>query len=662
MVGIILIKKKKMFENDSLTSAQRAIRETLISVLQERGIEERDINKKAQELLKIHGLDKDSFNFISNVEKLIELKLNDVSIDDNSNKNEKTVKGLLKEVTYSVDKIIGYRYLYRKMVELYGKDEARVLSGQMYDLSLGLSDATSILTPYCYSLDASKLVLEGRQFGQLWSKSSKRLSSYISALCETVHQISSHLAGAIAIGSFFLDCSHLLMVKQGYSFDDLKNSQIRKTIENEFQQLIHSLNHLSRNGIESPFTNISVFDRSKLRVLVDDYTWYFEPNITELGEDYVVEYIMEVQRIFLDLFDKGDPTKNGLVYRFPIVTINLSKNGEIKDQEFLDDICKRDIFRYNIFASEGTKVASCCRLISDSEMMDLASQSNSFGGGSSISLGSHRVCTLNLNRIALESKSYSNFYETLYQRVRSTAKILKAHKELIKDMTDRGLALFISNHWLRLDRMFSTFGIIGLYECEQTLLSKNIKSSSGDWKESILKFINKEVSKCSKEFGIIGNIEQIPGESFAIRLAEADKILFGADSVPYNLYSNQYIPLWERVSIWDRMEMDGKYNRLVTGGGIVHITIGEKLTATQSKEVIEFAINSGCEHFALNSIYTKFEDGSMLLGKFDKNPQTLSPAVDYYTRVVGFWTPISSWSKTRREKDFPNRYIEEFKS
>ena len=650
-----------MFENDSITTAQSAIQKVLLERIESYPwCDERDISKKVSRLMKIHGLQKEDFNFIKNIEKVLEEKLNDVSIDDNSNKNEKTIRGVLKEVSSSVDKIIGYRYLYRKMTDLYGKDEAKRISALMYDLSLGLSDSTNILIPYCWSLDASKLVIEGRPFGQLHSKPAKRLSSYISALCETLHQLSNHVAGALAVGSFFLDISHLLYSNH-ITREKLSDPFVRKEIENEFQQFIHSVNHLSRNGIESPFTNVSIFDKPKLYALLDDYRWYFEPWISELGEEEIANFIQDVQDIFLDLFDKGDPTKNGLPYRFPVCTINISKNGEIKDQKFLDSICKRDIYRYNIFTSEGTKVASCCRLISDAEMMDLASQSNSFGGGSSISLGSHRVCTINLNRIALEvnlREDINDFWYILDSRVEDAAKILYAHKELLKDMTARGLQPFIANQWIRLERMFSTFGLLGLFECEITLEGK-IKSD--DIKKNILTFINDRVAKYSKKYGILGNIEQIPGESFSVRLATADKILFGEEKVPYELYSNQFIPLWENVSIWDRMKGDGKYNQLVTGGGIVHVTIGERVTASQAKQIITYAIDSGCEHFALNCIYSFFMDETVLFGKHERNPITGSPIKDYVTRIVGFWTPISSWNKTRREWEFPRRSIEDIK-
>ena len=38
--------------------------------------------------------------------------------------------------------------LYGVMKDLYGQAEAKVLSGDLYDFSLGLSDSTNILIPY----------------------------------------------------------------------------------------------------------------------------------------------------------------------------------------------------------------------------------------------------------------------------------------------------------------------------------------------------------------------------------------------------------------------------------------------------------------------------------------------------------------------------------
>jgi len=841
-----------MFTDDVRTNRTlKNIRKSLEDNLKIKyNIEDKDI---IDNILKIHGLHKDNFDFVSNIAKIINERLNDISIDANSNKNEKTIEGINQEVMASTKKLVGFDYLYRVMKDNYGQEEAKRLVGEMLDLSIGISDSTQLMKPYCYAIDASKLITIGRPFGQLQSKGAKRVSSYISSLCETVHQLSNHLAGACAVGTFFLDIAHLCIYKHKYSLFQLRDdNNLRKQIENEFQQFVHSVNHLSRNANESPFTNISIFDREKIKTLINDdnFGWYFEKNeiLNELifqeqnhllakdisnekinEEQFITEYIITLQDLFLDFFDKGDPLQGGMPYRFPVCfkgseliivndslidlqsfiknegwrdvsdknfyteyegtpvkimktykglsknfvkikskngvgkdiivtpehkfptnkglvaakdlkkgdricfykkelknsftsfikveeflkeeektrrrhqnrkdsfivhsaipfeeelpvevynievnneehlftlpcgvntsncTVNISKkeNGEIKilDKKFLHDICKRDIYRYNIFTSEGTKTASCCRLINNSEMLELASQSNSFGGAS-VSLGSHRVVTINMNRIALECESEENYYEILNNRLESTAKVLKSHKDLIKTLTDKGLQYFVKSGWIQLNRLFSTFGILGVYEANETLRKRFNIDNNKDLIGEILIFFNNKVNQLSKEYNIIGNIEAIPGESFAVRLCDVDKIIYNKEKVNYELYSNQFVPLWEDSTIWERMAIDGKYNKLITGGGIVHCMIGEKVTASQAEKIIKYSIESGCEHFALNAVYSKCIKGHVSFGKKEICSICGEHIEDMFTRVVGFFVPVSSWNKTRREWEFPKR-------
>lgn len=556
------------FANAETTRTIKNIREVLIKSLKKKYkiTDKEKLYAITNDLLKIHGLNEEKFDFIKSFSTFITEKLNDVSIDDNSNKNEKSIKGLLKDCELSADKIIGYDMLYRTMKELYGQEEAKFLSGEMYDFSLGLADSSNILLPYCWSLDASKLVTSGRNFGVLPSKPSKSVASYISALCETIHQMASHLAGAIAVGSFFLDIAHLMIYKQRISLEDLKtDKKIRKQLENEFQQFVHSVNFLSRNGSESPFTNVSIFDKEKLHALIanDNYGWYFpkkfevcfdnklkgleivdEPTykISDIDfKNFVVDYIFEVQKVFIEFFDKGDPLNNGLQYRFPVTTINLSKHKDEKtgkyfiekDNELLNYIVKKDIARYNIFTSEGTKVCSCCRLINDTEMMGMASSVNSFGG-SSISLGSHRVVTVNLARIAYEATSYTDYLKRLHERTESAAKILKAHRVLLKKLNDMGMHPFLKNYWINLSRMFSTFGMMGVVEAE-SILSEKFGKSDFDYIGDILATYNAFCKEMGDKYGFIWNVEEIPGESYAVRLAEADRLLFFDDDGYYNI-------------------------------------------------------------------------------------------------------------------------------
>lgn len=659
------------------TRVIKNIRKTLASTLKKKyGFSNGELKELTTKILKIHGLDESNFDSLSVFDSFISERINDLSIDDNSNKNEKTIAGTMNEVNASNQKLIGYHMLYQTMKELYGQEEAKRLSGDMYDLSLGLSDSTKICLPYCWALDASKLVVEGRKFGQLPSAPSHRVDSYISALDETLHQMSSHLAGAIAVGTFFLDIAHILMYKMRVPFLKLKEDMtFRKYIENCYQTFIHSVNHLSRNGVESPFTNISLFDREKLKYLMgnDNYGWYF-PNKEAVAKDngydgkmsaeewsnFIVEFVIELQRIYANFHNAGDPLNNGLPYRFPVVTYNFSKseNKDIEDEEFLKEACKLDISRFNIFTSQGTKVASCCRLINDSELLDMGSTVNSFGG-STISMGSHRVCTVNFARIAYEAKDMKDFYKILDKRTKEAGKILKAHKVLIGKLTQVGLEPFISRGWIRMDRLFSTYGILGVVEAQKILETKfpEYHTEEHNLMVEFLKHFDAKVRETGKEFGIATNIEQIPGESFAVRLATADKLVFpDMNIIDTPLYSNQFVPLWEDSTVWERMAEYGVADACLSGGGIVHLQINSSTTAKQNEKIIREAIKCDCEHFALNRVYSRCKDcGHVYDTKINDCPHCGNNNMEYLTRTIGYFTPVDSWNKVRREWEFPRR-------
>ena len=559
------------FANASTTNTLKHIKTALAKSLRKNyGIKDKDeLTEKVNSILALHGLNDDRFDPMGQFAKYMSTQLNDISIDDNANKDSVSIKGTLKELELPFDKLIGYDYIFRTMKELYGKDEAERITGELYNYSLALGDSTNCLIPYCWAFDASKIVMLGRQFGQLPSKPAKRVSSYIAALCETIHQMSSHLAGAVSLGTFFMDIAHLLIYKQRISYDKLiNNAAFRKQLENEFQQFIHSCNSLSRNGIESPFTNVSIFDKEKISHFINDenYGWYFPKNIkvladNELGDDngkiskeafekFIINYIFEVQKVFVDLFDKGDPSQNGINYRFPVVTINISKHLDENNKPYVDDgnelleyIIKKDISKYNIFTSQGDRIASCCRMINDKEMMDqLGSTVNSFGGSGGASLGSHRVVTINFARIAYQANSYEEYKKLLKARVDDASKVLKAHKILLYKLNDMGMEPFVKLGFIDLGRMFSTFGMLGIYEAD-IICKDKFGNKDFDYMLDILEAFKEYTIEAGTRESLIINREEIPGESCSPKLFKADNILFNN---PYNfpeLYANQFVPL-----------------------------------------------------------------------------------------------------------------------
>lgn len=540
------------------TRTLKNITETLSKSLKSKyGITDKEeLKEKTNAILKLHGLAPENFDPISFISKQLfgnQKTINDSSVDDNANKTDSNMTGIQVEASLSYNKLAGYDYLYQSIKDLYGKEEAKKCTADMYDFSLALNDSTKILIPYCYCIDASKIVTEGRNFGQVHSSPAHRISTYISILGDTIREISFNLAGAVAIGTLFLDIAHLAIYRERITLDDLKNDRkVRKTMSNHFQQFIHTVNHYSRNAVESPFTNVSCFDRDKLTGLIDDdnYGWYFpkkaaiveDNNLEDTKDaykDFVLDYIEELQEIYIDVFDEGDPLRGGLQFPFPVTTINLgttNKDGvrklTLENNRLLNYITKKDISRYNIYSSEGTKVASCCRLISDSDFLAYAGGVNSFGG-SQVSLGSHRVVTIDFARCAYEANSYDDFKKIVSEKVARMGKILKAHKVLILKLESLGKQPWITNGWIDMTHMFSTFGCVGYVEAADILRFK-FDHSDFDYMKDFLVYFNDECQKVANKENIIFNIEAIPAEGMSPKLAKADKIIFADEEGNYN--------------------------------------------------------------------------------------------------------------------------------
>ena len=327
--------------------------------------------------------------------------------------------------------------------------------------------------------------------------------------------------------------------------------------------------------------------------------------------------------------------------------VNVSKRFS---EDLVYDIEVNNVSHY---FNLGDVTVSNCRLLSNLELNSLGAQSNSFGG-SAISVGSHRVVLLDTNRFALECEGHSakDFYNLLAKRIEQATKILVSHRRLIQYTQKLGLQMFMDIGWIQLEKMFSTIGLIGIVETIDTF---NKGSEDKITAKDMMTFIGDKVNEMSRKYGVPMNIEQVPGESMAPRLAKVDRLLFGDDRVPYELYSNQFVPLWEDASIFERMERDGELNRTFTGGGIVHFNLGERTTPKQNEELIRYAIKCDCQHFALNSIYSLCEDGHSSFGKHTICPVCGKPITDYMTRVVGFFVKISAFNPTRREWEFPRR-------
>lgn len=404
----------------------------------------------------------------------------------------------------------------------------------------------------------------------------------------------------------------------------------------------------------SPFSNVSVMDKYFLESLVPSYTID--------GKAPEIETIQMLQEIFIDAMN-DELSRSHLT--FPVTTACFSvvskeeansdewkgfEQNEIKDKEFLKLIAEKNKkFGFiNFYCGETSQLSSCCRLRSGTNNEYF----NSFGAGST-KIGSLGVVTCNLPRLAMLSKSKEVFLEKLEEMYDMTAKINNAKRNIIKKRIQRGAAPLYDLGIMDLSKQYSTFGVNGLTEALNILGYDILNEEGQNFVFEILKLINRKIDEANHTFKAPHNVEQVPAENSAVKLAEKDRYLNMDCSVPF--YSNQFIPLTTNADVLERIELQGKFDKLFSGGAICHINVDQEITDTQKLiDLVEFAAKKGAVYFAINYKLHMCKNSHMWVGT-EKCPVCGEEWEDEITRVVGFFTNVKNWNKVRRESDWPNR-------
>lgn len=569
----------------------------------------------------------------------------DVGIDPNANSGEKiSPNGYGGEIVKGIQKLEGMYLLHRYAVRRFGLERANELLTSIVKGNIYMHDSSGvgIQQVYCVGISTYNIMTEGRPYGQLQSLPPKRADSFLGQCIELVLDCAQDFAGAVALGDLFIN----------YSWYAKKENLSDERIINDFQKLLFIVNNPFRIGFQSAFTNLSIFDMPNLKKA-------FEHVVYPDGSSPDFDYIMKVQKLYCEWFSRGDPISH-LPFRFPVTTINIMKDEEnnIVDTDFLDYISKLNMERgvFNIYVNNGTKVVSCCRLVNS---IDMLPKLDSFANGA-INLGSVRVITLNLPRIAIQSKgNIDKFYEILDKRLAEICDLHNVHRnDLIKRRIDAGfLKFFKPLGWLKLEKFFSTIGIIGVYEMNR-FMGYDLKNTEGiEFTENVLNHIEEKAREIGNAIGCQVNTEEIPGESVAVKFVQKDRVLYGDEKVPFELYSNQYIPLIADASISERIDITGKFQDILSGGGILHLNIAEKITDPNvMKHLIKYSVLKGVSHLAVNYGFGKCEDGHVTIcGNSQICPICNKKIKTWACRIVGYMTLVDSWSKVRREFEFPRR-------
>lgn len=583
----------------------------------------------------------------------------DHSIDPNANVSGRDVITFNYEVPKSLMKLNSLYNLWKTMKELYGRDDADQAIEYEINGTLYINDVWDIGRPYCFNYSTYDIALEGLKMGgRLNIDPPKSLNAFLRQVEQfTVYAANSTL-GATGLADLLIVVSRYVddILTTGYDHHVKigKAPRVWTYVKESLTSLIYTLNWEFR-GNQSPFTNVSVYDRHFLGQLVPAYL------IGGTAPD--IETVEKVQDLFLDAYNE---TLARTPITFPVVTACFSaaqgsdgSGRTIQDKAFLKKIARHNL-KYgfiNIYCGESSTLSSCCRL--RSSISDLG-YSNTFGAGST-KIGSLGVVTLNLPRLARTAEgSFPAFLGLLRQSTGTASRINHAKRTFIKDRIERGSLPLYTLGFMDLSRQYSTCGFTGLHEAMSILGFDMLTEEGLQAAEDTLTVINETNAKLSKLLGTPHNMEQVPAESSAVKLAKKDALLgLNPEGIP--LYSNQFLPLWEEgADLLDRIRVQGRLDGHCTGGAICHLNVATAITDPAVMEaLIHHAAASGAVYFAVNHQINRCAQGHMTVGRDDACPVCGAPVIDTFTRVVGFLTNTKHWNKTRREHDWPERTFAE---
>ena len=569
----------------------------------------------------------------------------DATIDPNANANHKDIRSFMTEKGKAEDKLFGLNKIFLEIKKKWGLKTARQWLRQEFSKGFYLNDAASAsYFPYCWANDFTRLATEGLFFLTGYNNQPpKHLTTYFDDVIEFVSFLSNRQSGAVGM-------PNVLIWAYYFWKNDVKNRYYLKDPETylrqNFQKFIFRLNQPFLRIDQCSFTNVSIFDRPYLESLFGGVV--FPDGSFAIDE---IEAIIKCQKIFMEVVSE---IRKENMFTFPVLTFSLLyKDGKFEDEEFAKWASKHNMewSDSNFFVSDNVGVLSnCCRLLSDTKKLDAFINSI---GGTALSVGSCRVSTINLVRIAYESKfNKKKYISILKERVLLDCKALYSMRHILKRNIEKGLLPNYQDGAVELDKQFCTIGGIGMYEVMDLfgLINtdefgyKSYSDEAVEFATQILDTMNevKDNFECDFTF----NIEMIPAENCAGVICQADNLLYEQNK--YFIYSNQWIPLMEKCTIQEKCRLGSLFDKKCGGGCIAHINIENRFaTEKEAWDMLNYVASKGVIYFAFTTKISVCEDKHAFIGT-SICPQCGKPVVDEYARVVGFYVPVSSYHKIRK--------------
>jgi len=610
------------------------------------------------EIAQINGFADEQLSYTDFISNFIdESTVADSSIDGNSNVGRKDIVTLLSEMPKPHRKLLAFNKIYYEMQKRFGFKAANTWLRYEWMGYLYMHDAdTSTFKHYCFAYDLKDLAEKGLYFigGTFNPQPAQHLTTFVDFVKEFIGFASNRSSGAVGLPNLIPYMYYFWHKDVEADYLGIKTSHCEeKYARQNFQRFIYAVNQpYVRDGQQSAFTNTSVFDHPYYEALFGGSEFPDGSFMIDTEEE-----VIEFQKWYLEEMAK---TRQENMFTFPVSTISLlRKNGQFEDEDFAHWAIEHNMqwSDSNLFIDDSVNsLSNCCRLKSD--IRDLG-YFNSIGG-TALKVGSVKVNTINLARCALDSKDENEYLENLRDRTEVALMALDCIRHIIQRDVEKGLLPNFSYGLVDFEHLYNTIGFIGVYETMKKFgyISQDefgntfYDDAAAALGEKIFKTMRDVadgfILKVNADYRI--NTEQIPGESAADKLMRKDKFFYpDADIYDLPLYGNQFMPLGIKTTLQERVRVQALFDSYCNGGSILHANIDTPFDSYEkARKMVEYIADQGVTYFAFNTKIQACEDNHAFYGR--TCPKCGKPVETEYTRIVGFYTPIQTWSKNRKSE------------
>lgn len=603
------------------------------------------------DIARINGFDDGQLSYTDFLDNFVaETTVADASIDGNSNVGHKDIVTLEKEMPKPHEKLIAFNKIYLEIQKKYGFQAANEWLRAEWVGELYMHDAnTTSFKHYCFAYDLKDLAEKGLYFIEgRNAEPAQHLTTFVDFVKEFISYASNRSSGAVGL-------PNLIPYMFYFWKKDIDDNYVLRNPEyyakQAFQRFIHAVNQpYVRDGSQSAFTNTSVFDRPYFEALFGGAEF---PDGTFMI-DYEEE-IIEFQKWYMEVMAE---IRHKNMFTFPVSTISLlRKDGKFVDEDFAKWAIKHNMqwADSNLFIDTTVNsLSNCCRLKSNIEDLGYF---NSIGG-TALKVGSVKVSTINLARLALDTKTEDAYIEELKKRVHTNLVALDCVRYIIKRNVEKGLLPNFKHGLVDFEHLYNTIGFIGIYETMKKFKYVEVDEHGNTYYtekasafgERIFKTMREVADEFIKEnncdYQI--NTEQIPGESAAAKLMKKDKFFYPRARIyDLPLYGNQFIPLGIKTTGQERVRIASEFDGYCSGGSILHFNIDSPFDSFEKAwKMVNYIADQGVTYFAFNTKIQACNNNHAFYGNIC--PMCGEPVATEFTRIVGFYTPVRTYSKERK--------------